>query len=291
MGGQEFCESGSYTLAFPSTSGCDSIVMLTLEVLPAAQDLNISGKDASCHNSKDPYVAADMGPEATYSWSVTGGVLTGSGIAVDVAWDAGVSTGEICVSASNSCIANATSCKTVQLDSAPELPAIAEQIGVVTEDIRTYLVLNVDASAYYQWSIPADAALLSDQGNSSIQVDWTGSAGGEVCVTAETDCGLSGVACTSVLLTSTQEAQRMPVAGVFPNPASQYLQLQFSEVLPESAELLLHNVNGQQVRSWAVATGTLQQSLSLSDVPAGLYLWSLNTRQGVRLQGGKLVVE
>ncbi|MFH1319614.1 MAG: FISUMP domain-containing protein [Bacteroidota bacterium] len=66
----------------------------------------------------------------------------------------------------------------------------------------TYSIQAVPLATYYNWTIPAGASIQSGQGTTSITVDF-GSSSGNICVTAENDCGTSSASCLLVTVTFT----------------------------------------------------------------------------------------
>lgn len=64
-----------------------------------------------------------------------------------------------------------------------------EAIGNPCEDLLvTYTIPSFPGSLGYTWSVPSDATIVSGQGTKTIQVDWSGSDGGELCVSLQGGC-------------------------------------------------------------------------------------------------------
>ncbi len=59
--------------------------------------------------------------------------------------------------------------------------------------------------------------------------------------------------------------------GLFPNPFSQTLYLQWSAVLSEDLHLRLYNAQGRLIRRYEVPTGSSSFELNLAELPSGLY--------------------
>ena len=64
---------------------------------------------------------------------------------------------------------------------------------------ETYSITPVIGATSYTWTIPADAKIISGQGTNAIVVDF-GNISGNICVTADNQCGSSLAACLPVLL-------------------------------------------------------------------------------------------
>src|SRR5690606_13140154 len=66
----------------------------------------------------------------------------------------------------------------------------------------TYSVLPVPNATSYTWTVPTGVTIVSGQGTNSITVNWL-TTGGNICVTASTNCETSGNSCLLVSLQTT----------------------------------------------------------------------------------------
>jgi len=84
-----------------------------------------------------------------------------------------------------------------------------------------------------------------------------------------------------------------PVQGVnlYPNPASGELNLEFSTGTGRPIVFRLYDPTGRLARHWTLEGDGQPQSLNISGLASGLYLWQLNTVDGLPLDKGKLVIE
>lgn len=73
----------------------------------------------------------------------------------------------------------------------------------------TYSISAVNGATSYTWIVPSGASITAGQGTTSITVDF-GSNSGNVCVTANNDCGVSDAACLSITINS---APSVPTAN------------------------------------------------------------------------------
>jgi hypothetical protein len=85
--------------------------------------------------------------------------------------------------------------------------------------------------------------------------------------------------------------QDLPEAGVlvFPNPASEAVQVAFAQPPGQAGEWVLYDALGQPVRREKLLPGQRAYTFSLPGLPEGLYFWSLSAA-GARVQTGKLIV-
>ncbi len=94
------------------------------------------------------------------------------------------------------CSGISTSSILITVNELPETPIIDGLTAICDGTTVTYCMTNIANINTFDWSVPADAT-FTGQGTSCIDVDWTGSAGGDVCVEATNDCG-SETGCLSI---------------------------------------------------------------------------------------------
>jgi gliding motility-associated-like protein len=72
-----------------------------------------------------------------------------------------------------------------------EVTASTDSVCIASFPIRTYSTTTVAEATSYTWSVPTGALIISGQGTTSINVDWSGVALGSYIVTVKTvnDCG------------------------------------------------------------------------------------------------------
>jgi PKD domain/Secretion system C-terminal sorting domain len=112
----------------------------------------------------------------------------------------------------------------------------------------------------------------------------------QVCLTVSNQYD-SDTFCREVTVgvTGTEENTETFSVEVFPNPAKETAHLSY--VLPpgKSAELQLFDALGREVRNEKLTTGSTHHSVSLEDLPAGLFYYSVEVA-GTAVKAGKLVV-
>lgn len=85
---------------------------------------------------------------------------------------------------------------------------------------------------------------------------------------------LSGSYTFNAALVSSTEIIDKARLAVFPNPATDYVQVQGA---PNDSRLVVHNILGRQLRSFNLAPGSRHY---VGDLPTGLYLASVMNRNG-----------
>ncbi|HIF15443.1 MAG TPA: hypothetical protein EYQ86_09090, partial [Bacteroidetes bacterium] len=105
LGAQSLSASGSYSEVFQSSDGCDSTVVVDLNVYPPVPtSANLTGADSAFVNDAEQY-NIDQG--STFNWTVQGGtILSGSGSSsIIVLWNnAGADSVFVTVYDSNACL-------------------------------------------------------------------------------------------------------------------------------------------------------------------------------------------
>ncbi len=84
------------------------------------------------------------------------------------------------------------------------------------------------------------------------------------------------------LATSTEQLERTYRPSIFPNPASEQLNIRWAT--PGVQEISIRNASGQQVYHQADLEGTNALELMVNELPAGLYFVALSTRAGVLMK-------
>ncbi|MFZ4635497.1 MAG: hypothetical protein ACOYNO_14935, partial [Saprospiraceae bacterium] len=71
----------------------------------------------------------------------------------------------------------------------------------------SYSVTAIPGATSYNWTIPTGGVIVSGQSTASIVVDWLSAPGGNVCVSAGSDCGPSPQQCFPVVVSAQPTAQ------------------------------------------------------------------------------------
>lgn len=175
-----------------SDNDCGSSAQVCLDVTIGAIPLDpvLVGGTTFCEGDMGVIFEVNpVEPGVTYTWSVTGGASftdNGSSITVDFS-DA--MDGQVCVVATNSCgDSQNNACIDFTVGDVPMNPTILGDDELCDGESGVYTVLadpNVDT---YTWTVPNGEPFVG-QGTNGITVDWTGSTGGQVCLTVANSCG------------------------------------------------------------------------------------------------------
>ncbi|MBY0424862.1 MAG: T9SS type A sorting domain-containing protein, partial [Cytophagales bacterium] len=170
---------------------CGTPITVTVNNVPPIPN-SINGQNAVCAGSTFDYSVPSVSGATGYVWIVPSDALIVSGqgtSTIRVTW--GTKSGNLQVSALNSCGASAQITFPVNVSSAPIIATpISGPTTVCKNTIVTYSLSNVPGANSYNWSVPVDARILSGQNSNSISVLW-GQTDGMVNVTANNSCGVS----------------------------------------------------------------------------------------------------
>ncbi|MFK8009363.1 MAG: gliding motility-associated C-terminal domain-containing protein [Saprospiraceae bacterium] len=205
------CDTGIYKLIItsldvPSGLVCyDSIsIVVDLAIVNPVAPI-FTGLDTICSGDTSNYQINLPDPNTTnYDWFVTNGaILNGQGSTiVEVEWS-GISSGEICVAAINSCATSDTTCMSIVINSPPQEPIISGPTNVCNNTITSYSIPHSNNISNYQWSTPVGTIIQSGDGTEMITLDWGSVQGGDICLLVENNCGADS-SCISVVFGSIQ---------------------------------------------------------------------------------------
>lgn len=156
----------------------------------------LSGAPNVCEGDDEIYQIGNFDPNNTYAWTVPTGAsfndLGNGSISVNFG---GAVSGDVCVTANNDCGDSPETCFPVNVNNAPPAPTFTSgNTELCDSDVETFCVLDLPEADDYTWTSPAGTIT----GGSCQSIDWTGVTSGQVCVTANNNCGPSEITCIDV---------------------------------------------------------------------------------------------
>lgn len=212
---------------------------VTIQLVPAPG--TPQGLTTVCAGTSENYSIAVVSGATSYTWSVSApaSISSGQGTpAVAVNWG-NAPAGTVCVSLTSVCGTSPDSCLTVQINAAPAAPSIAGDSSLCLGVPGNYTTPAVPGATAYNWTVPATGTISSGQNTPSISVNWTGTPGGDVCLSVGNTCGAGPQTCFSV------EVDAVPVANAGTNQSLCAL----------SADLLAVNSIGGSTGGWSMVAG------------------------------------
>ena len=166
----------------------------------------ITGPTDACAGNTLTYEMTNPSPGATCAWTVPPGASftqMGDNISVDFT---GATSGDVCVTCTDPCGTSPQTCISVIVDTPPDAPSFTSGPNqVCATDMAQYCVNNDPEATSWSWTSPAGD--FPNSTNNCLDIDWTGLSGGNICVTANNDCGSSPQTCFNVAIIDSPTAQ------------------------------------------------------------------------------------
>ncbi|MFN7013162.1 MAG: hypothetical protein ACK4ON_02715, partial [Bacteroidia bacterium] len=193
-----------------SSPSCTNVTITTAPSQPGP----ISGTTSVCSGQTLTYSISAVTGATSYNWTVPAGWTINSGQGTtSISVTTSNSTGNVCVTASNSCGTSPAQCLAITVGSAPATPgAISGTNPVCPNSNNTYSIAAVSGATSYNWTVPSGWTINSGQGTISISTT-SGTSGGNICVTASNGCGTSAAQCTNITMNSLSTAPTSATAN------------------------------------------------------------------------------
>ena len=222
------CGNGTASAAFA----------VTVNQLPSALGA-ISGATTSCSGIGQTYSVASVNGATSYTWTLPNG-WTGSSSTNSITATPSSNSGNVLVTANNSCGSTTAQTLAVSVSSAPAIPGTITGSPIVCRGINTtYSVAAVNGATSYTWTIPSGWTGTSTTNSITVNPALVG---GNITVTANNSCGSSQA---QTLAVSTGAIPSAPAAIIGSSTACGGDQLIYS-VAP---------VNGAYTYTWTLPGG------------------------------------
>ncbi|MFN4813273.1 MAG: hypothetical protein ACK5JQ_11865, partial [Bacteroidota bacterium] len=192
--------SGNVTINVDNACGVSNTLQLAVTVSSTpAQPGAISGSQSVCSGSTNTYSIATVSGASSYTWNLPAG-WTGTSNSNTINAIAGTTSGNITVTANNSCGNSAPQIINISSSSIPAVPSIISGLPVVCENAtEVYSVIADPSVSDYIWSIPA--SWLGSSSSNSINLT-VGNSGGQLAVSASNSCGTSSSQVLTIQVTN-----------------------------------------------------------------------------------------
>lgn len=161
----------------------------------------LTGFQTPCAGMTLVYSATATGnpPPTSFNWTLPGNhpftVLTPSSI--EVTWLQGTPTGQLCVTANNSCGASPPACIPISVGDQPIPPVPLGPSSVCTAGGDYLFTLDsFQMGTQYLWTVPPGAVLTGS--GDSVLINFANAVSGQVCVTAQNACDTLPPVCLNV---------------------------------------------------------------------------------------------
>ncbi|MFN8234959.1 MAG: T9SS type A sorting domain-containing protein [Bacteroidia bacterium] len=280
--GPTFTQGGNICVSVTSICGVTSApkCRTVAQGLPSVPT-SISGITNGLCNQSVNYTVPSS-PGVTYNWTAPGTISGNGNSSVNVTYGA-FTTGQLCVTASNSCGTSASRC--IPLKGSPNSPigltAIPASWCANTQGIEFTADLgNTTGSYTLSWGYPSSptATYVAGGGNSNaLTLDW-GTGNGSVVVNASNGCGTGSKAFAVTIGCKEGELASANKLNVYPNPTAGVLNVEYTAE-KGTAQVTVLDLSGRVVmtQTHANAAGQNTLQLDLSKVAKGAYMLNVQT--------------
>lgn len=270
--------SGNVTIAGNNACGSGSVRSVLVRSTPL-QPQGISGQSTGICNSTQTYSIASVAGASQYSWTTTGGasiVGANNGLSVQVSFPSNFSSGNVCVSAVNSCGTGASRCLSV-VGRPATAGAISGSLAVCKSSVTSvYSIAAIPGATSYQWTA-SNGATVSGSGT-SVTANFINVGAGSFTLTARgvNSCGAAQVSTKTVMVNNCRIAsEEITVAiSAYPNPAFDFATLTFQSVALSSYEIQLTDLSGKIVlkQNGTSVQGENKAELDMRNLSQGIYI-------------------
>jgi hypothetical protein len=190
--GSSFC-GGNITVRANSACGNSSTRSISLSVATPSTPGTISGTATACPGKSQTYSVAAVSNATSYQWTVPAGttITAGSGTnSITLSFGSAFCGGTLSVRAVNGC--GQSTARTLSISR--NVPATPASISGPVSNLcgggtRTYSIAAVSGATSYNWTVPAGASIVTNNGT-SINVNFSSSfTSGNITVAAVNGCG------------------------------------------------------------------------------------------------------
>lgn len=98
-----------------------------------------------------------------------------------------------------------------------------------------------------------------------------------------------GLPCTTTVGSQQVATAQGSVLEVYPNPASDYLNITANHPLPTGGRWVLSDAQGRILHTELLSERSTCMEIPLQSLPPGVYFWHLQSKEGAVISGGKMV--
>ncbi|SDE86663.1 Por secretion system C-terminal sorting domain-containing protein [Mucilaginibacter pineti] len=245
----------------------DGFLMRIKDCTPPSKPDSISGPAIVCAGASNSYLAATAANATSYWWTLPD-AWTGSSTLASIVVSNNGNDGTIKVVAVNDCSISDTTILAITVNPLPAAPQIVQN-GVILSTTQIY--------AAYQW-------LLNGQPiPGATNQNYTPNGAGSYAVIAFNTAGCSDTSSTFGFTTATNDILKAFGISVFPNPASEVINISTTKKINVS----LYSIAGQLIQQDSLHVGT--NRLSLQGLAAGIYNLRFSEHTGRKIGSQQIV--
>jgi PKD repeat protein len=214
-------------------------------------------------------------------WYRSGNAISGGTIRQLTIQDSGIYTVQV---NANGCYSELADARTVNLIPRPQTSAISGVASVLPNSTHTYSV-NLTAGSTYNWQVSGG---IPSGGGNTMSVTWGNGPTGNISVRETGANGCQGELksqAITISLTALRSTEKLTMnLQVYPNPASDFIDLQWNANAAQQMKIQLINILGQEVyvmEAISVA-GENKLKIELPKLNKGVYYLQLTTWDGMK---------
>ncbi len=264
------------TLTVNGSNACSTSTNRSLAIFgkPSTPGL-ISGPVNNNCNTTSTYSIVAITHATSYTWttSVPGAVITGSGTTVQIAFPT-FNSGTVSVTANNAC--GSSTAKTLSVKGIVATPLVQGNTSVTSCLDQTYTTPAVTGATSYLWTVPSGNTIVSGQGSTSILVHF-GGASGNITLKAVNACGNSTASTLAIIINgcvrTTSGITTLTNVNVYPNPSNGKINLELNTDHESKFIISVIDMMGKQIISLnhKVSIGRNNLEIDLSSFANGIY--------------------
>jgi len=261
-------EPGTYILTVTdTTSGCNnsSSVVITEDIVKPIAEAGAAAQSFCDNSTLTINATASEGANFTYFWCTEdGGILNGAETA------------------------------TVEIDGAGLFEFIVTNTANSCKNVDTVLVTSLESPKFcLDTTINDKLALNVKGGTGNLLFNWTGEVPlvedlipGDYNVTVTDENGCSDEIMFTVEESTSLEAIEESIESlqVFPNPTSDFVDVNLTFMEKQQGQILILNKMGQQVWQQNFANRMVNKSIAVNDWSGGVYYIMIQTEKGVKTE-------
>jgi len=184
--------NGNITVTLSNSCGTSSSFIPVITSNPPAIPV-VTGQPSLCQGNTGISYTTTLQAGTTYIWTVPAGasITSGQGInSITTDWSASATSGNISVSATNSCGTASTTFPVTVYSAPANIVLLTGPSSVCRQSTGVVFTVNNQLSVSFSWQVPSGVTITSGQGTNSITTSWSSSASsGNISVSANNTCG------------------------------------------------------------------------------------------------------
>lgn len=242
----------------------------------AAKPGMITGSTYNICNSSVQYSISSVANASSYSWSIGGGATINSGqgsLTTLMNFPSNFNSSTMSVTSINACGASAARTMTVYGKPSTPPSITANPSSWCAGGFVNFSTSSIAPQPTNNWTA-TNGTIIAGQGSTNVDVLW-GSGSGMMKVSASNTCGTSGTR-TATFTSVCREGGEGITDGnfsIFPNPATDVVNISASGLADDSYSVSVYNMLGQLVSSQmdVSANGNFESQINVADLNSGVY--------------------